>query len=202
MSGRRPPQRAIPTTAKKDPDLAPPQAAPVPGLGVVAEGEKPFATPGHGMGPIPPEESGLVHDVPQEEKGEDLSPEEELMFSSLLTCGRRSKTVKILDHTVVVQTLTCDDDLRIGLFAKPFAESVGEQRAYQVAVAAAGLRSIDGKPFVPTLFAEADMDALFDEKCQKVAKMYPHVVQRIYRAVLDAEKEFVSLVDRLGKSTG
>ena len=94
------------------------------------------------------------------------------------------------------------DDLRIGLFAKPYAESVGEQRAYQIAVAAAGLRSIDGKPFVPTLFAEADLDALFDEKCQKVAKMYPHVVQRIYRAVLDAEKEFVSLVDRLGKSTG
>src|SRR5947209_20472983 len=44
----------------------------------------------------------------------ELSPEEQLMFASLLTCGRRSKTVNIYDHTVVVQTLCADDDLRIG----------------------------------------------------------------------------------------
>jgi hypothetical protein len=32
--------------------------------------------------------------------------------------------------------------------------------------------------------------------------MYPLVTQRIYRAVLDAEKEFAELVERLGKLDG
>lgn len=138
----------------------------------------------------------------EEVEGEELSPEEELMFASLLTCGRRTRSVKILDHTVVVQTLNGDDDLRIGLYVKPFVGSLGEQRAYQIAVAAAGIRSYDGKNFVTTLYAEADQDALFQEKVDKVSKMYPHVIVRIYRAVMDAEKEFVELVTRLGKLDG
>lgn len=137
-----------------------------------------------------------------ENPGEELSPEEEVMFSTLLTCGKRSKTVKILDHIVVVETVNGDDDLRIGLYAKPYVGTLGEQRAYQIAVAAAGLRSINGKPVVQTLYADADLTALFEEKVAIVAKMYPHVIQRMYRAVLDAEKEFAELVERLGKSNG
>jgi hypothetical protein len=32
--------------------------------------------------------------------------------------------------------------------------------------------------------------------------MYPTVINRIYRAVMEAEKEFVELTERLGKSDG
>ena len=105
-------------------------------------------------------------------------------------------------HTVVVQTLCGDDDLRIGLYVKDYVGSMGEQRAYQIAVAAAGIRTIDGQPLVQSLFAEADNDALFDQKVAKVAQMYPTVINRIYRAVMDAEKEFVELATKLGKLDG
>lgn len=154
---------------------------------------------------LAPEQGRIVGDPPVEEpedEGESLSPEEEIMFSSLLTCGRRTKTVKVMDHTVVVQSLNNDDDLRIGLWIKEYQGSLGEQRAYQVGVAAAGIRSIDGKPVVKTLFQEADLDALFAEKVAIVIKMYPHATRRIYEAVIDAEKEFIQLVDTLGKSNG
>src|SRR5258708_5762183 len=104
---------------------------------------------------------------------DSLSPEESIMFASLLTCGRRTKTLHILDHTVVVQTLCVSDDLRIGLYAKPYAETVGEQRAYQTAVAAAAIRSINGRPLVQSLNADPDEDALFDQKVKLVEKMYP-----------------------------
>jgi hypothetical protein len=133
---------------------------------------------------------------------DELSPEEQLTFSSLLTCGRRSKTVTIYDHPVVVQTLSADDDLRIGLYAKEYVGTLGEQRAYQVGVAAAGIRSVDGQPFVKGLFEQRDEDAIFDEKVKKVAAMYPTVINRIYRAVMEAEKEFVELTERLGKLDG
>lgn len=161
--------------------------------------------------PPPPNWQAPQEFIPQEEESrvvgeldgeEQLSPEEQLMFSSLLTCGRRSKTITLYDHTVVVQTLCADDDLRIGLYAKEYVGTLGEQRAYQVGVAAAGMRSIDGKPFVEGLFEQRDEDALFDEKVKLVAKMYPTVINRIYRAVMEAEKEFVELTERLGKSDG
>jgi hypothetical protein len=132
----------------------------------------------------------------------ELSPEEQIMFASLLTCGRRSKTIRLFDHTVVVQTLCCDDDLRVGLYAKDFVGSLGEQRAYQVAVAAAGIRTIDGRPVVEGLFEQVGDDALFDQKVLKVASMYPHVVNRIYRAILEAEQEFIELSTKLGKFDG
>jgi hypothetical protein len=137
------------------------------------------------------------------EEGEDLSPEEQVMFASLLTCGRRTKTLTVFDHMVVVQTLNCDDDLRIGMHVKQYAGSAGEQRAYQIGVVAAGLVSIDGTPLVASsLFQDADNDALFDERFKKVSKMYPTVVTKIYRAIMDAEKEFVELAMRLGKLDG
>lgn len=160
--------------------------------------------PPSGASPFGEEDHVLVGEpvVAAEEEITELSPEEEVMFASLLTCGRRSKVLHLLDHTVVVQTLCGDDDLRIGLYVKDYVGSLGEQRAYQIAVAAAGIRTIDGKPLASSLYEQAGNDALFDEKATKVAAMYPTVINRIYRAVLDAEKEFVELATRLGKLDG
>jgi hypothetical protein len=157
--------------------------------------------------PSPPagvsEDHHLVGE-PVAAKGEEveLSPEEQVMFASLLTCGRRSKVIRLFDHTVVVQTLCGDDDLRIALYVKEYKDSIGEQRAYQIGVSAAGIRSIDGQPLVQTLYENADPDAMFDEKIVKVAQMYPTVINKLYRAVMDAEKEFVELATKLGKLDG
>lgn len=214
MSGRRrPPEPAIPVGGQNDPIVPPqpfePLAGP-PGVENILPGHDPNILASTDPNEAPPPqmpptgaEEPFFDDKPaQEELGEELSPEEQIMFASLLTCGRRSKTIHFLDHTVVVQTLSCDDDLRIGLYVKDFQGSLGEQRAYQVGVAAAGIRTIDGVPLVTTLYEQAGNDALFQQKVDKVAQMYPTVINRIYRAVMDAEKEFVELATRLGKLDG
>lgn len=195
MSGRRrAPEPAIPVGVA-DPELVAPQSPPDPPEAFV---------PPTGAFAATEEEGGVLvgEPVAQEEEVTELSPEEQVMFASLMTCGRRTKVAHILDHTVVVQTLCGDDDLRIGLYVKEYVGSMGEQRAYQIAVAAAGIRTIDGQPLVQSLYAEADNDALFDQKVAKVAQMYPTVINRIYRAVMDAEKEFVELATKLGKLDG
>ena len=197
MSGRRrSPEPAIPVGGA-DPGLAPPEPF-VPPTGA---SEDPFFEEQRVLA----EEHGVLVGDPIAAPGEEvteLSPEEEVMFASLLTCGRRTKVVHLLDHTVVVQTLCGDDDLRIGLWVKDYVGTLGEQRAYQIGVAAAGIRTIDGKPLVTTLYAQAQNEALFEEKAAKVAQMYPTVINRIYRAVMDAEKEFVELANKLGKLSG
>lgn len=196
MSGRRrTPEPAIPVGGN-DPLLAPPQEF------VLASTDPTEALPP--MDDAPEEDRQLVGEPQSFEEQEEveLSPEEQVMFATLLTCGRRSKVIHVFHHTVVVQSLCGDDDLRIGLYVKDYQGSLGEQRAYQIGVAAAGIRTINGEPLVPTLYAQAGDDALFDAKVAKVAKMYPTVINRVYRAVMDAEKEFVKLSERLGKSDG
>lgn len=195
MSGRRlkPHPVGAPVGGGNDPYIAPPNP-------MVMNSTDPTEVPPPPP-PSPGEEGERGGRLVVEETAE-LSPEEQLTFASLLTCGRRTKTLHILDHTVVVQTLCGSDDLRIGLYAKPYGETVGEQRAYRIAVCAAGIVSIDGQPLVGSLFEQADNDALFDQKVKIVEKMYPTVITAIYKGVLEAEKEFVELVTRLGKSFG
>ena len=204
MSGRRhTPTPGVPVDGP-NPELAPPEQY----LASTDPQEGPLVSP---LAQAPPsgaiegpreEDHRLVDDPVVEEVEEELSPEEQVMFASLLTCGRRTKAITLFDHTVVVQTLCGDDDLRIGLYAKEYVGSLGEQRAYQIGVAAAGVRTIDGRPFVDSLFEGAEESALFDQKATKMAKLYPTVINKIYRAVLDAEKEFVELATRLGKLDG
>ena len=158
-----------------------------------------------GFQQVATEDHHLVGDpisAPPAEEQVELSPEEQVTFASLLTCGRRSKTITVLDHTVVVETLCGDDDLRIALYVKDYQGTLGETRAYQIGVAAAGIRTIDGFPLVQSLYEKATNDALFDQKVKKVSEMYPTVINRIYRAVMDAEKEFVELAVKLGKLDG
>lgn len=198
MTQRRRPDQPISPIGGNNPLLAPPEGGYDPN--VLASTDPTEAPPP----PMPEEEGGRLvgETAAPEEEIVELSPEEQITFASLLTCGRRSKTIHIMDHTVVVETLCADDDLRIGLFVKDYAGSLGEQRAYQVGVAAAGIRSIDGRPLVQSLFEQAEQEALFDQKVDIVRKMYPTVINRIYRAVMDGEKEFVTLATRLGKLDG
>ena len=80
-----------------------------------------------------------------EEQVTELTDEERRWFSSLLTVGRRSKTIDVYGHPVVIQTLTTSDELRIGLYCRPYQDTNAFARAYQVAVCAAAVRSADGK---------------------------------------------------------
>lgn len=162
----------------------PPQQLPTPGVPV-----------GH---PTEVATDGPTPEIMHNPDAVSLTPEEMASFSSLLTCGRRTKTVTIFNHVVVVKSLCGDDDLRIGLYTKDYQGSFGEQRAFQIAVAAAGLCTIDGQPLVNSL-APGSEDVMFDEKVKKVGAMYPTVINKIYRAVMDAEAEFIELAERLGK---
>lgn len=191
MAPRHPHPSPAAIGGQGDPDLGVPE--PFPNL------EQPTGAPTE----LPPLPGASLPESPSEKLDDDLSPEEELMFASLLTCGRRSKTLTAFDHTVVVETINCDDDLRIGLKVKDYQGSLGESRAYQIGVVAAAIRSIDGQPFMPSsLFQDASSDALFEDKFKKVSTMYPTVVAKIYRTVMEAEQEFVELAIRLKKLDG
>ncbi len=144
--------------------------------------------------PPAPQEDEVVETV--------LTDDERLLFSQLLTVGQRSKTIDVLGHSVVIQSLRVSDELRIGLMCKPYTESRMEQRAFQLGVCAAGIRTIDGVPLYQSLTSADTDDAIFDRKVKALENYYPVVLTKIYRAVMDLDQEFVELAVKLGKLEG
>lgn len=132
----------------------------------------------------------------------ELSDEERGWFETLLTVGRRSKSINVMGHTVVIQNLNTDDDLRIGLFCKEFQGAPpADARAYQLATCAAGVREVDGLPLYQPL-GETDPQEIFDQKVAKLRTYYPVVITQIYREILALDGEFMELAQKLGKLTG
>ena len=120
-----------------------------------------------------------------------------------MTCGRRSKTITVMGHPVVIQTLTTADEMRIGLFTKKYLDSqLGFQRAYQVAVCAAGIRELQGRPLFTSLREITSEDEIFDKSVEAVQKLYPIVVTQVYQGIMDLEREFAELAIKLGKLSG
>jgi hypothetical protein len=154
----------------------------------------------------PPADGGPIKVPPPASDGEEpvteLTDEERRWFSALLTVGRRSKTITVYGHPVVIQTLTTSDELRIGLYCRPYQETNAFARAYQVAVCASAVRSADGKPLFSSLSEVTSEDEVFDAKVSAVEKWYPIVVSQVHRAVMELEQEFAELAEKLGKAGG
>jgi hypothetical protein len=160
--------------------------------------------------PTPPSQdrrvvSELVEEQAPEEEAQEtvLTDDERRDFAALLTCGRRSKTLTVMGHPVVIQTLTTGDEMRIGLYTKKYTDTpLGFQRSYQVAVCAAGIREVQGRPLFSSLREVTSEDEIFDRSVEAVAEFYPIVVTQIYQGIMDLEREFAELAIKLGKLSG
>lgn len=151
------------------------------------------------------EEVAAVEAAAEEEKPEvvtELTDEERGLFRSLLTIGRRIKTISVMDHEVVLQTMSNADEMRVGLATKEYEGSRGFVRAYQAAIVASTIVTLEGTPLYTPLSEKEDATAIFDKKFKKVLDMYPIVTSQIYNEVLKMEAEFVELSQKLGKIPG
>lgn len=133
----------------------------------------------------------------------ELTPEERQQFDSLLTIGKRIKKVIVLDRPVVIASLMVDDIIRVGEKVKPYRDSeVAFPKAYQAAVCAASIKSVDGQSWENTFEANPDPDVLFEQKWERVIRFYPLVVQNIYQEIITLDAEFAELAEKLGKLKG
>lgn len=146
---------------------------------------------------------GAEEQVSAEEQLTKLTDEERMWFSTLLTVGRRSKVIEVMGHTLLIQNLNTDDDLRVGLFCKDYQGAPpADARAYQLATCAAGIRTIDGLPVYQSLTEDIGDDELFGQKITKLRQYYPVVLTKIYHEILGLDREFHDLATKLGKLEG
>lgn len=178
-----------------------------PGMGPIAVTSAPPPPGGYegfneDPGPQEPQEtSRLVADEPEEDVTE-LSGEDRQVFDSLLTCGKRSKTIEVMGHKVTIESLNVDDDLRIGLYTKDYRDSDAYPRAIQLATCAAGIRSINNRALYSALSYDESSQSVFQAKVDKLTKYYPIVITEIYREILNLDSEFAELALKLGKLKG
>jgi len=160
---------------------------------------------------IPPESRILVGDPIEEDEGPTevkpevttLTDEERRDFAMLMTCGRRTALITVMgNHKVRIQTLKNIDEMRVGLYTKPYLGSQGFARAYQVAVCAAGIVEVDGVPLYASLRETPNPQEMFDKKIEQLEDFYPTVVSEIYNEIFKLEQGFPELVEKLGKPSG
>lgn len=144
----------------------------------------------------------ITEEVVEEDPVVVLSDEERSLFRSLMTVGKRTKTLSVMDHSVLIETLNIDDELQVGLSCREYEGTKAFARAYQLAVCAAAIKEVDGIPLYQALSESVEPSEVFDKKLEKLKKYYPVVLYKIYRGVLELEQEFAELVEKLGKQQG
>ena len=132
----------------------------------------------------------------------ELTPEERMLFKTFMNIGRLVETIDVFDHPVVIQTLSVQDELLVGLACKPYIGTEGYQRAYQAAFVTAAVRSYDDKPIFTSLADGVKREVIFEESFKVVITWFPIVVSKIYHEILLLEQKFHELTEKLGKSRG
>jgi hypothetical protein len=144
---------------------------------------------------------------PEQVEDVKLDSTERLELSRLLTVGRRHKKITVGGHKVTIRTLDSGDEMRIGLFTKPYLDTQGFARAFQVGCCACGIVEIEGEELWDALEKRplkeiTDEDEIFAKNCEALMKLYPIVVAEIHTAIISLEREFAELYLKLGKSDG
>ena len=156
-------------------------------------------------GPRQTEDRTIVGELVEAEQAEapperlTLTHEERVDFSRLLSVGRRVKKIEVAGHRITIQTLKSADEMRIGLHTKPYLDTQGFARAYQVGVCAAGIVEISNQPLWESLLPIEDPDERFTKNVEALGEFYPIIITRIYQAIMDLEREFAQLAIKLGK---
>ncbi len=156
--------------------------------------------------PAPPEEfvetRRVVGELIEDEKVFTPTDEERQQFITLMSCGKRTKVIEVLGHSVGIESLNVDDDLRIGLFTKDYRESDAYARAVHIGTCAAGVRTIDGRLLYTPISEDETPESVFQAKVTKLLKFYPVSITEIYREILNLDAEFGELAMKLGKLKG
>jgi len=117
-------------------------------------------------------------------------------FEGMLFIGHLQREVtKIPFHKFVVKTLTVNDKLEVSLITKPYLDSIGYGRAYQSAIVAAGLVSVDGSELVPS---NKNINVIRQKFDYVTNNWYDSVVELLYNEIESLENQVVIVLQELG----
>lgn len=156
----------------------------------------------------PPPDIEQPEDAPEGDDELDTSAADDLQFDEdfrleldgLMHIGFLRKDFSWLGHKFQIKTLTIDEMLEVGLMVKKYDGSIGAQRAYVTAVAAAAVERVDGRPTVTPV---GPKDDLLEMKFRYAREYwFSWTVDRIYSEVMALEARVAKIIEQLGESSG
>lgn len=97
------------------------------------------------------------------ESSQDFLSKESLdRFIQIVHIGHLNKVFDWNGQKFEVRTLKIDEELGIGQLVKEYNETITEEKAVAVAIAAASLVSVNGKPFMPGFDEESSLQNIRD----------------------------------------
>jgi hypothetical protein len=123
-------------------------------------------------------------------------------FEGLMYLGRLTEDFHYLGHHFRLRTMTVDEVLECGLVCKPYTGTLAEVKAYQAAVVAGCLESVDGKP-LPIPITNRTTDTALANRFDWVNRhFFPPVLDAIYERYLILEAKVREVMASLGEASG
>lgn len=123
-------------------------------------------------------------------------------FEGLMYLGKLTDTFDWMGHRFTIRTLVTDEILEVGIVHKPYVGSLADVKAYQAAVVAACVESVDGRPISIPL-TNNDEDTSLRNKFNYVRRnWFPPVLDVIYEKYLLLEVRVSEVLDAMKKASG
>lgn len=136
-----------------------------------------------------------------EEESVQFSPKVQEAFEGLLYLGALTRTFEWAGHRFTIRSLTVDEMLSVGQVTQPYANSMGEPRAYSTAMVAACLVTVDGEPLKLPLGPSRGAAAL-QARFEQVGQWFPHTIDYIFERYLELESKVEEVVKQMGEASG
>lgn len=151
-----------------------------------------------------PEQSGerAEEQEPAPEPLPEFDPQYRLAFEGLAYLGRLTRKFEFIGHTFVIKTMSVDETLAIGLLSQPYVGTMTEMKAYQAAVVAGCLVSVDNRP-LPIPITDAATDTEIRNRFDYVRDhWFMPVLDKIYQEYLLLEFQVAEVITALGEASG
>jgi len=138
-----------------------------------------------------------------EEELPEFDPQYAKDFDGLNYLGALTSQFEWLGHKFVIRTLTIDEYLAVATLTKDYQETIGVTRAYETAIAALCVETIDGKS-LPTPVQEETLGYAWAYQCFNFVKgrWYTYTIKKIYEEYLQLEARAEEVIESMGNASG
>lgn len=166
---------------------------------VMARGLEPPTFPD---APEPEQEQEPEPEPTLSETIEEFDPRHRQPFSGLLYVGALTGKVSVYGHQFVISTPTQTERLQMGLVVQPYQETMAAEVAYQAALVAAYLVSIDGRELPQPVLTNPKETALQDRFEWVTENIRRPVIGKLFDHCLELEEKVDKVLEAMGKASG
>jgi hypothetical protein len=137
----------------------------------------------------------------QEETTEPLpefDPKHRLDFEGLLYLGALTHEFTYLGHAFKIRTLSTDEVLEIGLLHRPYVDTLSDVKAYQAALVAACVVTVDGKPLPMPITNDVADTPLANRFAYVRRSWFPPILDAVYEQYLLLEGRVDDVLRSMG----